>query len=411
LSRGKGSGLCIAAAVGLVIGLVLLGYLPLSGPPEPANRPWINPPSGENDYIYYNDTILEGGGNDPFRVEISTAIVCFATYEKPVLLYGSFNSPDGDIDFLIVNDGGHDAILRGQSPSEEDIAQRFTSSGGPWEFILQPYLNGELTEKWYVVYSAYALKAWTILPPWEPEYRAVSAQTCQDFTAPTIAYSIPQEVNETVTIQTYVNELRGDIAVIHAVVDGLSIQEWHPENGSCSPVVVWNTMMYENGEHEFGIYVEDLVGNSHYDSRIITINNAYPPIEVPEEIATVINIGSVISFIVGILTVLFTRYERKNLILFALLILASGLSITYINPGPPIDLISYSLSVFGIVLSSYGVWTGRSQAIANERRFERVFKGQKRIEERISEEARKGRRHTTDKTREVRKSIDKETDE
>ena len=395
LSKGN---LCTLCVIIIVIGFLVVAFL---GPREPAERPWLNPPAGLQDLLYANDTTLYGANSIILGLGVSTAVVQFPTHGQDLLLYGNYNSPDGSIDFFIIDDEGYSRLLLTGGVLEEDIFVSFNSNGEYWEYTLDSVLNDDSVDNWYVVYSAYTLGLL--------EFRALSALTCQDRTAPTIQFEIDDEVNETVRIDVNIVEPRGDIAVVRCMVDNRILEEWSPMNSSCSPAFLWDTRAYENGEHWVGVYVEDRVGNNRSMWLSTIVNNTYQALVLPKELNILITVFAIIFSALGVLVVFFTTYRRKGYVTIGIIFMVIGI-VGMVNanftPGPTFDFGLNVVSVVGVLLSAYGVYSGRKEAMRTKTKFQRLTEGHKRIEEKIVREAKKGRRHTTDKVRELREKRD-----
>ncbi|MHA1864467.1 MAG: hypothetical protein ACTSWA_11915 [Candidatus Thorarchaeota archaeon] len=392
----------------ILVGLVCLSVVCIGGmalfyfaPSAPAEKPWLDPPVGMNDFQYENDTTLYGGNSIYTRLQNSIAFVKFQTYNRPVLLYGSFNSPDGNIDFFLIDEEGFASLMANGGIPSDHIFDNFNDDFEVWEYMLQPSLNDDPVEAWYVVYSAYMIG---IL-----DARSISAITCQDRTAPSIDFSLSNEVNESIEIQFAVSEPRGDIALVQLYIDDVIVYQWQPFNQSISPLYNWNTEQYSNGEHWVGIYVQDRVGNNRAVWLNTTVANYYPLYELPIEFNYSLYFLTILFSILVSLFVICIKGSRIELSIISIILMllgAFGFATTEYQPGPFMDLGLTIVSGLGICLSLYSIYSGRKRIQGFELRFSDIMDGLKGTTYKIEEEGTMGRDHTTRKSREIRKKIE-----
>ncbi|MHA2023560.1 MAG: hypothetical protein ACTSWQ_07850, partial [Candidatus Thorarchaeota archaeon] len=282
----------ISPVVVCIILLLIIGggvFVWFQMPSGPAEKPWLNPAAGQDDLCYSNVTTLYGGNTNFLRLLDSVAVVRFETNGEAIWLYGSYNSPDGDIDFFIVDDDGYETMMSSAWFNPVDIHTTFTNSSREWEYYLEPELEGDSVDNWYVVYSAYHLIF--------TDSRSINTLTCQDRTGPDISLNIDDIVNETVAIAFTVTETRSQIASIFLYINETIVNEWYPLTDSISLSYNWDTTLYSNGTYWIGVIAEDSVGNVNTSWELTTVNNTIISMsyEVPREIA--INLTVIVSIV------------------------------------------------------------------------------------------------------------------
>jgi hypothetical protein len=317
----KGRGGLMLGLIAIISVLVLYAYLPMYRYIPPGNPP-VNPPefglfdtrfSQNNRTIQATDQVID--------FDTTTFYYSFPTNGDKICLYGNFTS-DRPVRFIITDWTGlqnyrDDGILDRYRIYIPDVHQH------DWEIVIDPWLDGESVESWYVIISAFNYFYW--------EYdRHVSYFICEDKSPPNVELFVPTISNSTVKLYPRAFDLHCDIVSLRILINGTEVFQVSPDQREYYGEFTWDTTDYENGTYFVEVYTQDEAGNSYTYRWWTTVDNQPPIVAQENQIEIIVRVGGIISGSLATIVIIWSRKRRDEtgFIIASVFVMLSVISVT-----------------------------------------------------------------------------------